>query len=197
MSTTPSPDHAPVPRARTRAGARTKGIVAIAAGTALLLGGGGTYAYWSTQQALTAGTVESGDLDLALGSGTWTIQGVLDGAPTAVADPANVRIVPGDVLTLTQPVTVTLVGDTIEADLAVSAADIVPAPLAQYMTVDFTSTGLGTATGVNTYRVTPATAGTVTATVTITFSSTTPDRVAVNTPVDLDNISFALTQATS
>jgi alternate signal-mediated exported protein len=185
------------PRKR-RFGLRTKGVIAILAGTALLFGGGGTYAYWSTQQALTAGTVQSGDLNLSLGAGTWTLKGVLTPTAANVPNPANVRIVPGDVLTLTQPVTVTLVGDTIQANLSViTTTDLVPVNLQQYITVAFTAPGLGAQTGTNTYRVLPANSGTFNATVTITFAQNTPDRVLTATGINLNNVAFSLTQASS
>jgi len=191
----------PVTRTRTarpaRRHRRTKAILAIAAGTALLLGGGGTYAFWTTQTALTAGTVSSGNLALSLGTGSWSLKGVL-GQATSVSNLTNVKIVPGDVLTLTQPVTVTLVGDTLAADLAVTqGASFVTGPAAPYVKVVVNITGPGAQTGTNTYRVTPATAGTLTATVTVTFDSTTPNLVGVNTPVDLNQLAFSLTQASS
>lgn len=175
---------------------RIKGIVAIAAGTALLLGGAGTYAMWSSAEALEAGPVETGDLSLTLGAGTWTLDGLLTPV-TAVADPSAVRIVPGDVLTLTQAVDLTLVGDTIAADLSVDAEDLVPAALAPYISVGFTSTTLGTPSGPNTFRVTPANAGTVSTVVTVDFDASTPDRTATATTVDLTAITFALEQAGS
>jgi alternate signal-mediated exported protein len=182
-------------RERGRSRNRVKGVVAIAAGAVLLLGGGTTLAYWSTTQTLDAGTIESGDLNLSLGTGTWTIDGAI-GGPAPVADPSAVRIVPGDVLTLTQPVTVTLVGDTIQGLLAVDAADAIPAAAAGAFTVDLSMSG-GVAEGADTYRFTPATAGTVTATVTITFDSATANRDLVNTPLDLSAVEFTLTQASS
>lgn len=175
---------------------RSKAILAIAAGTALLIGGTGTYALWSTSETLTAGPIETGDLDLALGTGVWSLDGLVT-APATVADPAAVRIVPGDVLTLTQPLDVTLVGDTIAADLSVVVDEIVPPALASYITVDFASADLGAATGPNAFRITPADAGTIATTVTLTFSQTTPDRVATNTTVDLTAIAFQLNQAAS
>lgn len=182
---------------RARMGTRTKGILAIVCGTALLLGGGGTYAYWSTSQALTAGDVQSGDLNLSLGTGEWNIKGILNASPVAVPDPSAVRIVPGDVLTLDQPVTVTLVGTTIAADLTINTATLVPAALQPYVTVAFTSSTLGTPTGANTFRVTPATAGTIQTTVTITFSGTAADRAGALETINLNNLGFTLTQASS
>ncbi|WP_295840605.1 alternate-type signal peptide domain-containing protein [uncultured Microbacterium sp.] len=191
---------APIPATRAARRSRrgkAKAILAIAAGTALLLGGGGTYAYWTTSTALTAGTVQSGDLRLTLGTSAWSLKGVL-GSAIPLTDPTTARIVPGDVLTLTQPVTVTLIGNTLQADLAVTqAADFVSGPAAQYVKVAVNIPGLGTQTGTNTYRVTPATAGTLQATVTVTFDANTPNLVGVNTPVDLSKLSFSLTQASS
>lgn len=181
----------------TRRSRRGTAILAVAAGTALLLGGGGTYAYWSTQTALTSGPVESGDLDLSLGTGTWTLQGVV-GAAQTITDLTDVRIVPGDVLTLTQPLDVTLVGDTIAADLTAElGSSFTTGTLGTNLDVVLTVDSFGTATGANTYRVTPADSGATTAELTITFDPTTPDQVGANQSVDLDDIAFSLTQASS
>jgi alternate signal-mediated exported protein len=183
------------PPARTRSGARTKGIVAIAAGTALLLGGAGTYALWTTSIDLGSGTIESGDLGLSLGTAQRTLDGLLTG-PLPI-DPAAlnaVRIVPGDVLELTQPVTVTLVGDTIEADLTVDAGTaFASGDVAPY--IDVALEVNGSAATDNTYRVTPDTAGTLTATVTITFDEETPGLDGTLETIDLAELGFTLTQA--
>lgn len=176
---------------------RAKAIIAIAAGTALLLGGAGSYAYWSTSQSLNAGTVNTGDLNLALGAGTWSLDGTLT-APTTVADPSAVHIVPGDVLTLTQVLDVTLVGDNLEALLTADLSAVIPVASASYLTATLSVTGVGTPAGVNTYRLTPADAAApINAVLTITFNSTTPNRESVNTPIDLTALAFTLTQASS
>lgn len=188
----------PTPAQPVRRSRRGTATLAIAAGTALLLGGAGTYAYWSTETALTAGVIESGDLDLTLGDGTWTLAGVLQPA-TAVTDLTDVRLVPGDVLTLTQPITVTLVGDTIAADLTSTLGpSFTSGSLAPYLDVELTlPAGLGTATADNTYRIVGATEQTVDATLRITFLADTAERDGVNSAVDLGGVSFALTQASS
>lgn len=179
-----------------RKSSRTKGIVAIAAGAVLLLGGGTTLAYWSTTLTLDAGTVNSGDLDLALGDATWTLDGVI-GDPVAVADPSVVNIVPGDVLTLTQEIDVTLVGDTIEALLSADTADLVPADAAAAFTVELDLGDIGTPDG-DAVRLTPDdVADPITATLTITFDPATADRDFVNTPLDLSEVGFTLEQASS
>jgi len=183
-----------------RGGVKGKAIAAIAAGTALLLGGAGTLAYWSTEQALTAGAVESGDLNLTIdpAAGDWTLQGAVGSAlPIDPADIAAVRIVPGDVLTLVQPVEVLLEGDTLAADLTVNTDDLgVGGALAGLVDVDLQITGLQP-TATNTYRLTSATDGALEATVTITFDSATANREGVNTPLNLNNVVFTLTQASS
>lgn len=176
---------------------RGTAILAIAAGAALMLGGGGTYAYWSTQTALTAGPVQSGDLNLSLGTGTWTLKGVLGTAQT-VTNLTNVKIVPGDVLTLTQPLNVTLVGDTIAADLkAELGSSFTTGTLGTNLDVALAVSSYGTATGVNTYRITQANNGAATAQLTITFKPTTTGRVGANQSVNLNDIAFSLTQASS
>ncbi|MFJ4039006.1 alternate-type signal peptide domain-containing protein [Microbacterium sp. NPDC090007] len=197
----------PKPTTRTRAtrsGTRrprgqAKAIVAIAAGTALLLGGAGTYAFWSTQTALGAAPVSSGDLDLSLGDAEWTLQGVL-GQAQPVADVSAVRIVPGDVLTLTQALDVTLIGDTIEADLAASLGATFAQGLGQYLDVDLTLDSFGTEVDETTYHLVEADItdpdGTqaVTATLTITFDPATANRDGVNSSVNLEDVVFTLTQ---
>src|SRR5690606_22161335 len=67
-----------------------KGSIAGAAGIALLLGGAGTLAYWNSSADLGGGTVNSGTLTIA-NNGAATVTG-----PTT--------IVPGDSVTVSQPV---------------------------------------------------------------------------------------------
>lgn len=172
-------------------------IAAIAAGAVLLLGGGTTLAYWTTTQTLAGGTVVAGDFDLQLGTATWQLDGAV-GEPATVTDPAAVRIVPGDVLTLEQTLDVTLVGDTLEAILSVDAADMVPAADADAFDVELVVDGVGTAEGSDAYRLTPAdVAAPITATVTITFDAATTGQDQTGTTVDLDAVDFTLTQASS
>lgn len=186
---------APAP-APARSGGRTRGLIAIAAGTALLIGGTGTYAYWSTSQAISADDIVTGDLDLALGTGTWTLDGVL-GAPVAVTDLEAIRIVPGDVLTLDQSIDVLLEGDTIEADLSVDLTGVIPAGQEAYFSVAFDADGIGTSTGPNTWRLTPADAGEgLETTVTLTFNGpATTGTIAQGLTLDLTALEITLVQA--
>ena len=187
----------PPPAAAKRSSARTKGIVAVAAGTALLLGGAGSYALWTTSVDLGTGTIESGDLGLTLGTAAWELDGLI-GGPIAIpaADLNAVRIVPGDVLELTQTVDVTLVGDTIEADLTVDAGTaFASGDLADHVDVALAIDGAAAANG--TFRVTPENAGELTATVTITFDQATPALAGTDETLDLAELGFTLTQVAS
>lgn len=184
-------------RRTTRRHRRGKAIVAVAAGTALMLGGAGTYAFWSTSEALQATAVSSGNLDLSLGTSEWTLKGIV-GSVRDVTDLADVRIVPGDVLTLTQVVDVTLEGDTLVADLAaVVGSDFATGALGAHLDVDLSISSYGAQTGTNTYRLTEANNGPATAVLTITFDPDVEQTTGANASVDLDEIAFTLTQASS
>lgn len=92
----------------------TKGAIVTAAGVMLLIGGGGTLAVWNVQQNAAVGTVAAGDLNLVAGAGVWTVAGQAE-----AIDISTYRIVPGDTLTYTQNVDITLDGDNISANLTV------------------------------------------------------------------------------
>lgn len=174
----------------------TKGALAIGAGALLLLGGAGTYALWSDSQAVAeAGDISSGDLDLALGTAAWTLNG------TTVADVTAVRIVPGDVLALSQPITVTAIGDSLQATLAVSGTDGLTGDQALLDALDVTFALDGppswaTPNGDGTFEVAPSTAAypAVDADVTLTFDAATPDQVATGSVVNLSSLTFTLEQ---
>jgi alternate signal-mediated exported protein len=85
----------------------TKGAVITTLGVALLLGGGGTLAVWNAEQDAKAGTIAAGDLNLTAGTGKWTSN--LTGA---IGNVSEYRIIPGEVLTYRQPVTITMDGNS-------------------------------------------------------------------------------------
>ncbi|SEP85533.1 alternate-type signal peptide domain-containing protein [Arthrobacter sp. OV608] len=95
----------------------TKGAIVTAAGVMLLIGGGGTLAVWNVQQNAEVGTIASGDLNLVASEGVWTVAAA-DG-PITIPNINNYQIVPGDTLTYTQTVDITLDGDNIAANLSV------------------------------------------------------------------------------
>lgn len=170
----------------------TKGTIAITAGVVLLLGGAGTYALWEVNLPLD-GTVQSGDLNLELGEGEWT----LNGQP--VGDVAQVRIVPGDTLALAQPLTVTVIGDDLAAQLAVDASGISGDPeLAGQLEVSLAlpDTAWAEPAGDSTYAIAAADEAyePLTAAVTIIFDEDTGERIATNSAVDLSSVVFSLEQ---
>ncbi|AUZ36715.1 alternate-type signal peptide domain-containing protein [Arthrobacter sp. PGP41] len=95
----------------------TKGAIVTAAGVMLLVGGGGTLAVWNVQQNAEAGTVAAGDLNLVAEAGVWTVAGA--NGPITIPNINTYQIVPGDTLTYTQTVDITLDGDNIAANLTV------------------------------------------------------------------------------
>ena len=96
-----------------------KGTIIGLAGLGLLIGGG-TFALWSDTIDLPGGSINSGTLDLALGEGTWT-----DGSGATITDIASYLIVPGDVVTLTQALTIEATGDTLTGTFEVDFAGLV------------------------------------------------------------------------
>jgi alternate signal-mediated exported protein len=162
-----------------------KGAAAIAVGAGLLLGGGGTLAWWNAADSAAPGTIAAGDLNVAkAGAGVWT-----DRAGNTI-DITSSKVVPGDKLTFTQTLDVTLTGNKMAAEL--------------------TATGTGAANGftpANVVVTTPVltsggtvitnpltTSKTVTATITFEFKSTTAGRTDTIASYDLGNVAFTLTQ---
>ncbi|MER2137742.1 MAG: alternate-type signal peptide domain-containing protein [Arthrobacter sp.] len=94
-----------------------KGALATGVGVALLLGGGGTLAVWNQTANASAGTIASGDLKLAAGTGTWT-----SNMTQGTVNVSSYKMVPGEKLTYAQDLTVTLDGDRINANLTVNDA---------------------------------------------------------------------------
>lgn len=172
--------------------------IAAAAGTALVAGGVGTFAIWNKTVPLTAQHITAGSLNLTANSdGAWKDA---SGAPI---DPTSYRIVPGAVLTYTQTLSVSAVGNGLKADLTFSGL-AGSNGLAPYVTVGpLTATASG-ATDVSTahdgskLEFTSGTS-TVTASVTVSFTDTgdTSGSASMNQVLDLSAATFTLTQVTS
>jgi alternate signal-mediated exported protein len=190
MSATTPDESAAHPSSRR---SRTKGIIAIAIGAVLLLGGGTTLAYWSTSQSLATGTINTGDLNLTATEPAWTLTAA-NGTVTTGVDPSAVKLVPGDVLSLTEKLNVVLVGDTIKADLSFVRGGTLDPAFATSVTLKNGTTTL-TPTSGTTYRLTSS--ATLSATVSITFASATANRQLVNTTIQPSDLTFSLTQTPS
>ncbi|WGD37847.1 alternate-type signal peptide domain-containing protein [Lysinibacter sp. HNR] len=88
----------------------TKATFSTGAAILLLIGSGGTLAYWSQTSHSAQSDITAGNLQLAAkGTPTWKIKHAA-GAESTVADIAKLRIVPGDTLTYTFPAEITAQG---------------------------------------------------------------------------------------
>jgi alternate signal-mediated exported protein len=96
-----------------------KGTAAIAVGAALLLGGGGTLATWNASDNGAPGTIISGDLNVAAAPGVWKDRA------GATVDISTYKVVPGDKLTYTQVLNVTLTGNKMAATVAATGTGAV------------------------------------------------------------------------
>ena len=167
----------------------TKGVIATGVGIVLLVGGGGTLATWNQAQSASMGKVVAGDLNLVpASSGVWT------NASGTVVNVANYKVVPGDTLTYSQPLNVTLVGDLMVARLAVTGASAADGFGANATVSATTLTKSDSKVVAATTDLHPADSGVVTASTTFTFNKSTKDRVAISASVDLSGIGYSLVQ---
>jgi alternate signal-mediated exported protein len=202
----------PTPTTRTR---RVQGILAVGAG-ALLLVGGSSFALWTVQSNVAGGTITAGNLDVVVADGTWQDASSEHAAPVDIADLADFRIVPGDVLEGTFPVDVAALGDNLVGDLTVAFASPSGALLSDIegVTLDYTlidgagnPVGLGdtvtivsadstaAVTGaVRVDNVADGTAPELRAVVTATFDVATPDQVRAATEALLGDLTASVTQ---
>ena len=163
----------------------TKGAFAAATAAALLLGGVGTLAQWTAEDATPGGIVTSGQLKLTeLDAGTWKLNG------TSVADIEAVEIVPGDVVTFAASYDITAEGDDLQADVSVNGG-IATNNFGEELTAVVTKTIDGETVG----PITEANNGDdieVKATFDFPFSSAT--NVSQNKTVNFSDITITLTQ---
>jgi alternate signal-mediated exported protein len=165
-----------------------QGAIALGAAGLLLLGGAGTYALWSDSVTLDGGTINAGQLDLAVTSpGAWA--DVSTGTPVAIPDIAAFPVVPGDVLTYSLSATLTAEGENLEATLAADPASITgDADLLADMTI---TTAVSTGGVAITGPITEANDGDeIDVVVTLTFAEDSGNETQTD---DLDLSAFALT----
>lgn len=183
-----------------------KGAIAGAAGVALLLGGGGTFALWSSSQTVVAGPVHSGVLSMdPIGQPSWRdISSDLAGGPRSLsADEIGAyMMVPGDTLEVVQTATVHATGTNLKAKLIVDPlslmADSANAALREALVFTITLTVNGTPVAPNadgTYPVQPV-AGTssLVYTATIAMPTTVSGTTAQNGTLNLNDIRVTLQQ---
>lgn len=169
----------------------TKGALSIGVGAALLLGGGGTLAVWNAEATVAPGTIAAGDLNITAGAGTWT------NAAGKTIDINNYKVVPGDVLTFTQALDMTLVGDQMKAKLEF----VTDSPKNGFTNSQEPQVGLfqgvdaaGKPLPLNPTSLTAANDGEVLAKAVFTFNSQTGARVDANATLGLGTTKFTLTQ---
>jgi alternate signal-mediated exported protein len=167
-----------------------KGSAAIALGAALLLGGGGTLANWNASADTAPGTIVAGDLNVEnTTAGVWK-----DRNSATIANIANYKVVPGDKLTFTQDLTVTLKGTKMAAQIATTGIDAeVSGFTPENVTVSEPVLTVG-GVAVPTTLVESTGTQTVTATITFEFKSTTSARDDVNKTYNFNAVGFTLTQ---
>lgn len=168
-----------------------KGSAAIALGAALLLGGGGTLANWNASATATPGTIVAGDLNVENNvAGKWTDRA---GNPVTIS---TYTVVPGDKLTYSQDLVVTLKGDKMAAQIATTGINKGGVGFADSVIVSEPVLTMGDASVPN--RLTPTgDAQTVTATITFEFKAATTGRTDVGATYDFNDVGFTLTQVNS
>ncbi len=169
-----------------------KGTAAIAVGAALLLGGGGSLANWNAEATTAPGTISSGDLNVAKTvAGVWK-----DRAGTVIADINAYKVVPGDKLTFTQDLTVTLIGNKMAANVSTTGINATNGFTTGNVSVSAPALTVGTTPVANPLTPTGS-AQTVTATITFDFLATTNGRDGVNSSYNFNSVAFQLTQVVS
>lgn len=99
-----------------------KGALTVATGTALLVGGFGSFALWSEQDALPSDPISAGKLSLQAQTGSWVDES--EDAANATWDPEADMLVPGDTVTLTVPLTVTAVGKNLAGTIELNGSEL-------------------------------------------------------------------------
>ncbi|WP_194948646.1 alternate-type signal peptide domain-containing protein [Actinomyces trachealis] len=113
----------------------SRALIAGGAALALLAGSGATFARWYDEKPVAGGDISSGTLSLEpLGAPVWKINTAAEDHnvdPTVPFNPTADKIVPGDVVTVTQQVKLHLEGKNLEATLTFVDAknSALPAPL--------------------------------------------------------------------
>lgn len=94
----------------------TRGTIAAVLAAFLLLGGAGSFAYWTSSESTSGATINSGYLKLAnYSEGSWLLNG------GSTFDPSTQTLVPGDQLTKTVTFSVDGAGTDLEAEFDASA----------------------------------------------------------------------------
>lgn len=173
----------------------TKGALATGLGVALLIGGGGSLAVWNTSAQANAGQIVAGDMGLTAGAGKWTNSAGADVTTKMTA--GTYRIVPGDSLTFTQPVAVTLSGDLMKAKLTVADDSLTANRTFNAANYSVTPVTLKDSAGQAIDGQVLTSNGNYTASVTFTFKESTSGLQDTNAKYDFSKVGYKLDQIAS
>jgi alternate signal-mediated exported protein len=112
-----------------------KGALTVATGTALLVGGFGSFALWSEQDPLPSAPISAGELSLHAQSESWVDES--PDASTTSWNPESDELVPGDTVTLTVPLTVTAVGKNLAGTIHLDGTSLDTADFGPHFTVTY------------------------------------------------------------
>jgi alternate signal-mediated exported protein len=112
-----------------------KGAVTVAAGTALLVGGFGSFALWSEQDPLPSDPIAVGELSLQAETQSWVDES--PDAATTTWSPETDELVPGDTVTMTVPLTVTAVGKNLAGSIHLDGTALETSGFGPHFTVTY------------------------------------------------------------
>lgn len=112
-----------------------KGALTVATGTALLVGGFGSFALWSEQDSLPSAPISAGELSLHQQAESWVDES--PDAATTAWDPTTDELVPGDTVRMTVPLTVTAVGKNLAGTIHLDGAALHTAEFGPDFTVSY------------------------------------------------------------
>lgn len=191
----------------------TKAAIAAAAGTALLLGAGGTLASWNASVTAGSATITAGDLAFVetAPTGTWQVKKNAAATAVAIADISTFRAVPGDILIYTSTATVRARGDNLGFTVGLTPGSItgatagaadtaLAATLASAVTYAVSSTAPGVTVTNNSFTISNVGAAektypvTVTATITWPFGTSGSDNANKTGAVNLSQFAILVDQ---
>jgi alternate signal-mediated exported protein len=173
----------------------TKGALSAGAAAVLLLGGVGSLAYWTDDESIAGGAINSGHLALTTdatnaGCGSWQLD---SGESAALTYAAGDPLVPGDVLTRVCDYTIDADGNHLRATVDVSTPTLteVAGSFGSDLTTDVSDVKVGGAAATSFTEDNDG--DTLSATVTVTFASTSGNTTQDVTAV-LDDLTLTATQ---
>lgn len=195
---------------------KTKGLLAGAAGAAILIGGS-TFALWSDSETVDGGQITAGNLDVELlDAAAWKdVSGDREDSPHAI-NLADFRIIPGDTIAGTFAFDAALEGENMVADLTVAGSSAAADDFLEALdvsvsidgedavdwdgtpiTVQFASADNNHADNPHALATLPAAldgASDLEVTVSVTFDENTPDQVLTQASTVLDDLKVGLDQ---